>query len=106
MAEHYTADVVTTSLCPETPPVVGREAKLRQSDALLRAGMRDYVGTVKDVRMLSDGTIWSSGISEFTVNDKDGAPVKVRGTWLDVLRREGAHWRVSVQAFARTPCAP
>jgi hypothetical protein len=67
MAEHYTADVVTVSLCPEGAPVIGREARIRQSEASLQRGFRDYVGSVKDVRVLRDGTVWSTGISEFTI---------------------------------------
>ena len=104
MADHYTADVVTVTLCPEGTPVIGREAKIRQSEASLKAGLRDYVGTVKDVRLLRDGTAWSTGVSEFTINDKDGAPVRGRGTWRDIFRRDGREWRVSFQSFARTPC--
>lgn len=106
MADHYTADAVTAGLCPETPPVVGREAKTRQSEGLLKAGFRDYAGKIKEARMLSDGTAWSTGVSEFTINGKDGAPARVRGNWVDILRREGKEWRVSFQAFARTPCSP
>jgi len=106
MADHYTVDVVTAGLCPETPPVVGREAKTRQSEGLLKAGFRDYAGKIKEARILSDGSAWSTGVSEFTINGKDGAPVRVRGNWVDILRREGKEWRVSFQAFARTPCSP
>jgi uncharacterized protein (TIGR02246 family) len=106
MADHYTVDVVTAGLCPETPPVVGREARTKSSEAALKAGVRDYSGKVKEVRMLSDGTAWSTGVSEFTIDGKDGAPARVRGNWVDILRREGKVWRVSFQAFARTPCSP
>jgi ketosteroid isomerase-like protein len=79
MADHYTVDAVTAGLCPETPPVVGREAKTRQSEGLLKAGLRDYSGKIKEVRMLSDGSAWSTGVSEFTINGKDGAPARLRG---------------------------
>jgi ketosteroid isomerase-like protein len=106
MADHYTIDVVTAGLCPETAPVVGREAKTRQSEASLRRGVRDYSGKVREVRLLSDGTAWSTGISEFTINGNDGAPMRVRGNWIDILRRDGKEWRVSFQAFATTPCSP
>ena len=105
-ADHYTADAVTAGLCPETPPVVGREARIKQNEASLKAGFRDYSGKIKEVRLLSDGTAWSTGISEFTIDGRDGAPVRVRGNWIDVLRREGNEWRVSFQAFERTPCSP
>ena len=30
MADHYTVDAVTANLCPETPPVVGREAQTKR----------------------------------------------------------------------------
>jgi len=53
MADHYTIDVVTAGLCPEAPPVVGRDAKTSQSEASLKAGLRDYSGRVKEVRLLS-----------------------------------------------------
>ena len=76
IADHHTVDAVTAGLCPETPPVVGREAKTRQSEGLLKAGLRDYSGKIKEVRMLSDGSAWSTGVSEFTI---DGAPARLRG---------------------------
>lgn len=105
-ADHYTVDVVTAGLCPETPPVVGREAKTKQAEALLKAGYRDWSGKVKEVRLLSDGTAWSTGSSEFTINGKDGTPVRVRANYVDILKREGKGWRVSFQVGARTPCSP
>ena len=106
MVDHYTTDVVTASLCPESAPLVGREAKTKGFEAALKAGFRDYSGKVKEVRLLSDGLAWSTGISTFTVTDKDGNPQQVRGNWMDIFRREGNEWRVSFQAFARTPCSP
>jgi uncharacterized protein (TIGR02246 family) len=106
MVDHYTTDVVTASLCPESAPLVGREAKTKGFEAALKAGFRDYSAKVKEVRLLSDGLAWSTGISTFTVTDKDGKPQQVRGNWMDILRREGNEWRVSFQAFARTPCSP
>lgn len=101
MADHYTVDVVTAGLCPEAPPVVGREAKKKQFAAALQAGLSNYSSKVKEVRLLADGTAWSTGVSEFTINGQ-----RVRGTWIDILRRDGKGWRVSFQAFARTPCSP
>jgi uncharacterized protein (TIGR02246 family) len=98
MADHYTVDVVTAGLCPETAPVVGREAKIKQSEASLQAGFSNYSSKVKEVRLLSDGTAWSTGISAFTINGQ-----RVRGNWIDILRRDGNEWRVSFQVFARTP---
>src|SRR5262245_38268217 len=52
MADHDTRDIVTAGLCPEAPPVVGHDAKTRQSDASLQAGRRDDSGGVKEVRLL------------------------------------------------------
>jgi uncharacterized protein (TIGR02246 family) len=106
IADHYTADVITASLCPESAPVVGREALVKRSEAALKAGFRDYSGKVKEAHLLSDGLAWSTGISTFTLTDKDGNPQQVRGNWMDMLRREGKEWKVGFQAFARTPCAP
>ena len=106
MADHYTADVVTASLCPESPPAIGREALAKRSDAALKAGLRDYSGKVKEARLLSDGLAWSTGTSTFTITRADGTPQQLQGNWVDMLRREGKEWRVSFQAFARTPCTP
>jgi hypothetical protein len=39
-------------------------------------------------------------------NGPDGTLVRVRGNWMDILKRDGKEWRVSFQAFARTPCSP
>lgn len=106
MADHYTADVIFASLCPESPPVVGREAFVKRYEPLLKAGLRDYSGKVKEVHILSDGTAWSTGTTIVTVNDRDGNPQQLRSNWIDKLRREGSDWKVSFQAFARTPCVP
>jgi ketosteroid isomerase-like protein len=106
LADHYTIDAVTANLCPETPPVVGREAQIKRFEAALKAGFRDYVGKIKEVRLLGDGSAWSTGVSEFSVNGPDGTLVRVRGNWMDILKRDGKEWRVSFQAFARTPCSP
>ena len=106
MTDHYTTDVITASLCPESPPVVGREALVKRSEASLKAGLRDYSGKVKEARLLSDSVAWSTGTSTFTITGRDGAPQQLQGNWIDTLRREGKEWRVSFQAFARTPCTP
>ena len=106
MADHYTADVVFASLCPESPPVIGREALFKRYERSLKAGFRDYSAKVKTVHLLSENLAWSTGVSTFTITSKDGTPQQVQGNWIDMLRREGAEWRVSFQAFARTPCSP
>ena len=106
IADHYTADVIIASLCPESSPAVGREAYAKRTEAGLKAGFRDYSGKVKEAHLLSDGLAWSTGVSTFTITDKDGKAQQVRGNWIDMLRREGNEWRVSFQAFARTPCSP
>src|SRR4029434_4973933 len=46
LADHYTAEAVTASRCPETPPVVGRDAQIKRFEAGLKAGFRDYVGKI------------------------------------------------------------
>jgi len=105
-ADHYTTDAVSVSLCPESPPVVGREALAKRAERSLKAGVRDYSAKVKEVHLLSDGLAWSTGTATFTINDKDGKPQQGRSNWFDMLRREGPVWRVSFQALARVPCSP
>lgn len=105
-ADHYTADVVSVSLCPESPPVVGREALAKRAEGSLKAGIRDWASKVKEVHGLGDGLAWSTGTSTFTINDKDGKPQQGRTNWVDTFRREGTVWRVSFQALARVPCSP
>jgi uncharacterized protein (TIGR02246 family) len=104
MADHYTSDAVVTSLCPESGPIVGREALMKRFEASLKAGQKDYSGKVKEVHVVGEGMAWSTGTSTSTVNDKDGNPQRLKGNWVDMLRREGGEWRVSFQAYARTPC--
>ena len=106
MADHYTTDAVLAVICPESSPTVGREALARRFTASLKAGQRDYSGKVKEVHLIGDGMAWSTGTSTSTINDKDGNPQQIKGNWVDMLRREGNEWRVSFQAFARTPCSP
>src|SRR5438034_2341664 len=67
MADHYTVDIVTAQLCPEAPPVVGREAMIKQFEASLQAGLSNYSTKVKELRRLGDGTAWSTGVWEFTI---------------------------------------
>ena len=105
-ADHYTLDAVSVSLCPESAPVVGREALAKRAEGSLKAGMRDYSAQVKEVHLLGDGSAWSTGTSAYTINDKDGKPQQGRSNWFDMLRREGTVWRVSFQALARVPCPP
>jgi ketosteroid isomerase-like protein len=103
-AELYTADAIIQSLCPESPRAFGPEAYTKRVEAALKSGFGNYVGNVKEAHVLGDGRAWTTGTYTFTVNDKDGKPEQARGNWIDLLRREGTEWRVSFQAYARTPC--
>lgn len=105
VANLYTADAILQSLCPESPRAFGREAYLKRLEAALKSGFRDYSGKVKEAHLISDGLAWSTGSYTFTVNDKDGKPEQARGNWIDMLKREGNEWRMSFQAYARTPCS-
>jgi hypothetical protein len=69
-----------------------------------RGRLRDYSAKVKEAHLLKDGVAWTTCSYTFTVNDKVGKPEQVRGNWLDMLRREGTEWKISFQAYARTPC--
>jgi ketosteroid isomerase-like protein len=102
--DHYTGDVVIATLCPESPPIVGREALLKASEAALKGGLKDYSGKVKAVRLIGESSAWSTGTFTFTITGKDGAPRWVQGNWIDMLKREGTEWRVSFQA--RNLCSP
>ena len=104
MTEHYTADAILQSLCPEAPLAFGRDAYAKRLEGALKSGLRDYTGKVKEVHLLGDDRAWSTGAYTFTVDGKDGKPEQGRGNWIDMLRREGNEWKVSFQAYARTPC--
>ena len=104
MVDHYTTDVIIATICPESTPTVGREAYTKRSEALLKAGFRDYSGKVKEAHLLNDSQAWSTSSYTFTVNDKDGKTELARGNSIDMLRREGNEWKLSFQAYARTPC--
>ena len=106
VADYFTADSILQSLCPETPLAFGREAYAKRVEGALKNGFRDFSGKVKEAHLLSDGRAWSTGTYTFTINDKDGRPEQARGNWIDMLRREGNEWKVSFQAYARTPCPP
>jgi uncharacterized protein (TIGR02246 family) len=105
VADLYTADAIIQSLCPESAQAFGREAYAKRVEAALKSGFRDYLGKVKEAHLLSDALGWSTGTYTFTVTDKDGKPEEARGNWLDMLKREGNEWKVSFQAYARTPCS-
>jgi ketosteroid isomerase-like protein len=102
--EHYTADVILKSLCPEQPPIVGRDAYLKLIERSVKGGFRDYASKPNEAHLISDDRAWTSGTYSFTINGKDGKPVQVQSNWIDMLRREGNQWKVSFQAFARTHC--
>ena len=101
---NYTADAVLQSLCPESPLAFGRDGYAKRLDGALKGGFRDYSAKVKEAHVLSDGVAWSTGSYTFTITDKEGKPEQARGNWIDMLRREGNDWKVSFQAYARTPC--
>jgi uncharacterized protein (TIGR02246 family) len=105
VADLYTADAIIQSLCPESAQAFGREAYAKRVEAALKSGFRDYLGKVKEAHLLSDALGWSTGTYTFTVTDKDGKPEQARGNWIDMLKREGNEWKVSFQAYARTPCS-
>jgi ketosteroid isomerase-like protein len=98
------ADAVLQSLCPESPLAYGPEEYAKRLEGALKAQMRDYSARVKEAHLLKDGVAWTTGSYTFTVNDKEGKPEQVRGNWLDMLRREGTEWKISFQAYPRTPC--
>ena len=98
------ADAVLQSLCPESPLAYGPEGYAKRLEGALKAQMRDYSAKVKEAHLLKDGMAWTTGAYTFTVNDKEGKPEQVRGNWLDMLRREGTEWKITFQAYARTPC--
>jgi ketosteroid isomerase-like protein len=100
----YTADAIIQSLCPESPRAFGPEAYTKRLEAALKSGFGDYVAKVKEAHVLGDGRAWTTGSYTSTVNDKEGKPEQARGNWIDMLRRDGNEWKVSFQAYARTPC--
>jgi uncharacterized protein (TIGR02246 family) len=101
----YTDDAIIQSLCPESPRAFGRDAYAKRLEAALRSGFTGYSAKVKEAHRVSDTVAWSTGAYTVTINDKDGKPEQARGNWIDMLRREGTQWKVSFQAYARTPCA-
>ena len=101
---NYTSDAVLQSLCPESPLAFGPEGYAKRLDGALKAEMKDYSAKVKEAHLLKDGVAWTTGSYTFTVNDKEGKPEQARGNWIDMLRREGTEWKISFQAYARTPC--
>jgi uncharacterized protein (TIGR02246 family) len=105
VAELYTADAVLQSLCPESEFAFGREAYAKRLEGALKTGFRDYSAKVKEAHLVGSDRAWTTGSYTFTVNDKDGKPEQARGNWVDMLRREGNAWKVSFQAYARTPCS-
>ena len=98
------ADAVLQSLCPESPLAYGPEGYAKRLEGAFNAQMKDYSAKVKEAHLLKDGVAWTTGSYTFTVNNKEGKPEQVRGNWLDMLRREGTEWKISFQAYARTPC--
>jgi uncharacterized protein (TIGR02246 family) len=104
VAELYTADAVIQSLCPESPLAFGRDGYTKRLEGALKARFIGYSGKVKEAHLLRDGVAWSTGSYTLTMTNKEGKPEQVHGNWTDMLRREGNGWKVSFQAYARTPC--
>jgi uncharacterized protein (TIGR02246 family) len=105
MADLYTEDVVTTSVCPQRPPVAGRAGQVRRFDALLKNGFANFSSKITAAGVISDGVGWSTGTQTFTLTGKDGNPQELSGNWVDMLKREGTVWKVSFQATV-TGCSP
>ncbi len=106
MANEYTADAIFAPLCPESAPLIGREAIGKRFEALINAGFRDYASKIKEVHLLSDDLAWSTGTGTFTITDKDGKLQQHRSNFINMLRREGKEWKASFEAVARIPCSP
>ena len=98
MADLYTEDVVTTTVCPARPPVIGRAGQVQRFDALLKNGFSNFNSKITAAGVISDGVGWSTGTQTFTLNGKDGKPEQLSGNWVDMLKREGSVWKVSFQA--------
>lgn len=98
MADLYTEDVVSTTVCPARPPVIGRAGQVRRFDALLKNGFSNFNGKITAAGVISDGVGWSTGTQTFTLTGKDGKPEQMSGNWVDMLKREGSVWKVSFQA--------
>jgi ketosteroid isomerase-like protein len=104
-ADLYPADAIIQSLCPESARAFGPEAYTKRVEAALKSGsFGNYVGKVKEAHVIGDGRAWTTGTYTFTTKDKDGKPEQAHGNWIDMLRRDGNQWKVSFQAYARTPC--
>lgn len=106
MAELYTEDVVTTSVCPQRPPVIGRAGQVHRFDALLKNGFANFSGKITGAGVISDGIGWSTGTQTFTLTGKDGNPQQLSGNWVDMLKREGTVWKVAFQATVTAGCSP
>jgi ketosteroid isomerase-like protein len=106
VAENYTADAVLQSLCPETPLAFGPDVYAKRVEGALRtSGFRDYSAKVKEAHLLRDDVAWSAQSYTFTTTNKEGKPEQVHGNSIEMLRREGDKWKISFQAYARTPCS-
>jgi len=104
VAENDTADAVLQSLCPETPLAFGPDTYAKRVEGALRmAGFRDYSAKVKEAHLLSDDTASSTQSYTFTITNKEGKPEQAHGNSIEILRREGDKWKISFQAYARTP---
>ena len=106
MANLYTEDVVTTSVCPQRPPVIGRAGQVRRFDALLKNGFANFSSKITAAGVTADGIGWSTGTQTFTLTGKDGNPQQLSGNWVDQLKREGTVWKVSFQATVTAGCSP
>ena len=106
MAELYTEDVVSTSVCPQRPPVIGRAGQVRRFDALLKNGFANFSAKITAAGVTSDGIGWSTGTQTFTLTGKDGNPQQLSGNWVDMLRRDGSVWKVAFQATVTAGCSP
>ena len=94
---------------PTAGPIQGRKAiKKFFANGFQRIPFISHVSTPDQHSPHVIGTtgdkIWTSGQWNVTLRGPDGAPVQIKGYWLDVIVRKGNRWKILVAYHA--PATP
>ena len=106
-AAFYTEDACFVD--PTAGPIHGRKAiKKFFADAFQKIHFTSHVSTPDQHSPQILGTagdkIWTSGVWNVTLQASDGAPVQIKGYWLDIDVRKGNRWQILASYHA--PVAP
>ena len=96
IASRFTSDGLLVMLAPKLTIKQGYEAIQKHYQGVIDAGATNITAEVEHVEMRGTDMALAAGTYSVTLKDKT-----IGGNWLQMLKREGAIWKIAVDSFAR-----